>query len=422
MFDEGAGGRDLAVLVVAYRSADKLSRCLTAAQEHLPELPLYVWDNSGPLHSAVRDLAGHFPDVHWITDSENIGFAAAVNKLAEMTPGHDLLLLNPDAYLLGPLTATRNAIRQGNVAAAAPLVTEGGDRIPQPTFLLSTETQEWDVAHKPISLLNAICAKAMPPERLRGTFLSDRYRRKPTNVSGYLTGACLAISRDAWDALKPFDEAFFLYGEEAEWQARARAAGWRLRLAHEVGVRHEANGTVAGDSLASRRSDDLLRAGVALQLEYRYGEWAANVYTAAVSLIEAIKSQVRRQHAAHSGTELLFAVDDGVRVRQTDASISAATELSARGHSITLVSLGPLGSLPRHLPPSIRLIRRPWWWPSTAPDRSPRTLVADDSRRARAFARLFRLGRGRIQISPSAAMAASASTHVRTAETATDAS
>ena len=101
----------------------------------------------------------------------------------------------------------------------------------------------------------------------RGRRWSELYREQPQFVDGYLAGSCLAISRDAWNAVGAFDEEFFLYGEESEWQRRARSIGWSLVLVDELGVVHTGHGTVADDQVAALRSRDLLRANTALNLE-----------------------------------------------------------------------------------------------------------------------------------------------------------
>lgn len=129
------------------------------------------------------------------------------------------------------------------------------------------------------------------------------------DVDGYLTGACLAIRREAWDALGPFDEEFFLYGEEADWQRRAIAAGWRIRLADERGVRHSAQGTVAGDAKASTRSSDLVHASVALQLEYHHGAAAADLYAAGAYGIDGLKRALHRDDSRRPQSDAVLVVD-----------------------------------------------------------------------------------------------------------------
>jgi len=393
----------MAVLVVAYRAADQLERCLESVEKYLPGHDVHVWDNSGPNHDDVRRLANRMPRFHWHLGSDNIGFAAAVNRLAATVPDCDLLLLNPDAVLIGPLTLTLAAISGPGTAAAAPMTVESCDGAG--ARFASREHRPWDVAHRRLTLLNAVGSPLGLAERLRGTHFSNLYRSQPTVVDGYLTGACLAIRRQAWDSLGPFDEEFFLYGEEADWQRRAIDAGWRIELAAEVAVRHAANGTVAADPAGLTRSKDLLRANVALQLEYRSGILTADVYLALVSLAEGIRSRLRRsRHRGGAQSAVLITVDGGCGSAAVGERIRIASTLADSGHAVTVVSLRRLGGLPRALPPSVRLLRRPWWWPTTSPEETPRTLVIGKTKRERAFATLFRLRPSRICLDEGAAL------------------
>lgn len=65
--------RSMAVLIVAYRSADKLARCIESVQRYLPDLEVHVWDNSGPECSDVRDLASSMPHAHWYLHGRTSG-------------------------------------------------------------------------------------------------------------------------------------------------------------------------------------------------------------------------------------------------------------------------------------------------------------------------------------------------------------
>ncbi|MGB3482224.1 MAG: hypothetical protein WBB07_08405 [Mycobacterium sp.] len=385
--------RALAVLIVAYRSVDRLEACIRSVETHLPGHDVHVWDNSGPGFTDVRRLASRVTGPNWYLGSENIGFAAAVNRLAAMVPDQDFLLLNPDAILTTPLTLTRAALNEPLNAAAAPMTScSGAGGRPA---LLSRDQLPWDVAHRRLTPLNALGGPIGVSQRLRGTALSDLYRKQPTDVQGYLTGACLAISRQAWDSLGCFDEEFYLYGEEADWQRRAIESGWRVRLANEVAVVHSANGTVAGDPVARSRSDDLLRASVALQLEYRYGRRSAECYLAIVSLSEGIKRFLRSRSRTATAPGVLLTVDGGCDSAMVAERISIASALARNGFAVTVMSLQPLGALPIALPASIRLLRRPWWWPSSLPEKTPTILIPGMTQREKAFARLFNLQRRR---------------------------
>ncbi|MBV8929438.1 MAG: glycosyl transferase family 1, partial [Mycobacteriaceae bacterium] len=181
-----------AVLIVTHKSHDLLEKCLAQVAEHLPELPVFVYENSGEGYPGRHQLPARYPHVHWTVGSVNVGFAAAVNALAKQAPPDaDLLLLNPDARLLGPLTRTRQLIRRPGVAAVAPLMRGSAGAGSQP----------WDVATRRVSLLRALVAAAGYSEALRGTRFSHLYADQPNesdSVEGYVRGGCLAINRDAW--------------------------------------------------------------------------------------------------------------------------------------------------------------------------------------------------------------------------------
>ena len=282
--------RDLAVLIVAYRNPILLRECLASVQLHLSSQKVLLWDNSGPNFPGMQDVALDYPSVVWHGGSSNIGFAAAVNALAAMVPEDDLLLLNPDAVLQGPLIGTRAALRQPSVAAAAPLVRDSS---------AGPAHRPWDVAHRGQSLSRALVAWSGYADRARGLPWSDLYRDQPERVSGYLTGACLGISRDAWESVGCFDGKFFLYGEEADWQRRAISAGWSLELIDEEGISHTGHGTVANDSHAALRSKDLLRANMALNLELEMGARRADLFLAGSSLLDRVQRSARRRRAQH---------------------------------------------------------------------------------------------------------------------------
>lgn len=379
--------RDAAVLIVAYRNPQLLAACLAAVDEHLPELPVLVWDNSGPDHPGMDDVVTAYPGVRWFLGSANVGFAAAVNALADEVAEHNLLLLNPDAILRGPLRATFAALTQPGVAAAAPMVCDDTAD--------SVRHRDWDVAHRDHSVVRALVSRAGYADRLRGSWFSELYREQPTSVDGYLTGACLAVSRDAWQAVGCFDEEFFLYGEESDWQRRARTAGWSLQLVTEPGATHTGHGTVAADPVAGLRSRDLLRANIALNLELDRGPVSANLYLAGTSVLDRVQRSARRQRAARrrpagprpsvviTTNRLVF----GGAERQ---HVLLATELDRRGYEVVITCVQRLGPLVAEIPPSVRIVRQPWWAPAVDISAGRSVVISGDTNTETGFATLWR--------------------------------
>ena len=379
--------RDPAVLIVAYRVPGDVAECLAAVAKHLPGVPVLVWDNSGPDYPGMADVREAFPAVAWHGDGRNLGFAAAVNRLAALAPDHDLLLLNPDALLRGGLEETRDALRRPGVAAAAPAVHDVHDT--------TGRGRSWDVAHRRRGVLRGLVSRAGYAEALRRTPISDLYPAAPERVDGYLTGACLAISRDAWDALGPFDEEFFLYGEETDWQRRALDAGWSLELTGDAGVEHSGHGTVRDDAVAWRRSADLLRANMALNIEHAAGARAAGVFLLGDSLLDRVQRSKRASRAAIPRSErpsIVFTVNRLVFGGAERHHLVLAGELQRRGYDVTVVCLQRFGPLIEEAPAGVRVVRQPWWGPLLDLPAGPTILISGDTNTETGFATLWRAG------------------------------
>lgn len=277
------------VLIVAYRQAELLRRCLDSVALHLPDAVVHVWDNASEGTPAIRALSARY-QAHWQFSPTNIGFAAAVNRLALGVGQADLLLLNPDAVLLSDLGGCRRALaeaqRQGRrVAAVAPLVDD------------PARVRPWDNARRRATAIRALVSYSGYAARLRGWWISDLYRDRPTDPVGFLSGECLLINGSAWTAVGPFDERYFLYAEEADWERRALDRGWQLLLVDEPGVRHGAQGTVADDGALRARSDQLLRSSVTRYLRDHSGPLAAHAYQAGTVALDRVQRSKRRSSA-----------------------------------------------------------------------------------------------------------------------------
>ncbi|MCV7381972.1 glycosyl transferase family 1 [Mycobacterium alsense] len=398
--------RPLAVLIVTYKSHDLVEHCLASVAEHLPGLPVYVYENSGEAYPGREELAARHPDVHWVLGPVNLGFGAAFNALVEHAPADtDLLLLNADTRLQGPLSRTRELLRRPGVAAVSPLIRDDG--APGPA--------RWDVATRRRTLCRALVASAGHSNSLRGTPISHLYARQPTesqNIDGYLGGACLAISRAAWNQVGGMDEEFFLFGEETDWQERAKAAGWRILLADELEIEH-GNPAAAAEggepdsahgapvSTAERqRNRDLLRANIALLLERRYGVHRADVYLAGTTVLDRLqrsKKDARRRYTAGRRTgkpSIVITTNRLVYGGAERQKTLLAAELDRRGYPVTIVCMQRFGPLIREIPHTVRVVRQPWWAPSVDLPEGEAILISGDTNTETGFATLWRAAAG----------------------------
>lgn len=381
------GAAPLNVLVVSYRSPDLLDSCLRSVRDQLPTARVLVWDNLSDRSPEVRALATLHPQADWHFHDANVGFARAVNALAERTPDGDLLLLNPDARLVAPLTAVQDALRAGRVAAAAPLVRTSGPR-----------GRDWDNAHRPVTAVRQLVSRSGYAPALRRLPVSDLYPAPPRSGVGYLTGSCLLLSRRAWEDVGPLDTRYFLYAEETDWAQRARRRGWSLRLVPELGAEHVGGGTVADSPGRAAASRALLEANQIRFLREHRGPGSAATFAAGAALLERTQRSKRRANAAPTDRPGVLITSNTLGVGGAERQrVELANGLAGRGYPVTLVLLQQDGPLLERVHPSVRVVRTPWRAPR--PDvRGPAVVITGTTNTEAAFGTLWRaaaLGAGR---------------------------
>lgn len=193
----------------------------------------------------------------------NRGFAAAVNiameRVARPREGQVaadmVLLLNPDAWLeSGPWLAAFGAVSP-DVAALGPAIV-------CPSGLLQSS-----IYAEPRS--SRVLMESLGVQRWARILGIRRVMPETRTEVDAIQGSCFVIARRAWDAVGPFDDAFFLYHEEVDWCLRARDAGFAVLYEPAVRAVHEGGLDVpAGRELIYYR-------GVLRLIAKRRGEAAA---------------------------------------------------------------------------------------------------------------------------------------------------
>ena len=102
----------------------------------------------------------------------------------------------------------------------------------------------------------------LDPESLGG------WQRDTVRDVGVVTGCLLLVRRDTWEALGGFDERFFMYGEDADLAARARARGTRVAICPEATIVHVVGASSSG---SAAKMSMVLRARATLMHKH----WAA---------------------------------------------------------------------------------------------------------------------------------------------------
>jgi GT2 family glycosyltransferase len=208
----------------------------------------------------------------------NRGYAAALNLGVAETKADHLFLLNADVALLPGCCAALLDVLHGGAAAAGPrLYWDRGQR------LLLPPTEE----RTRRSALLAACAPSHPrlaraARRRWRRHAHAHWRATEPLASWALSGAFLAIRRDAWSRVGPLDEGYRLYFEETDWLERARRRALRACLVPAARAVHFYNQSAGHEPAAaawfaasSRRFERRHYGAWFVQARDRLGAWAA---------------------------------------------------------------------------------------------------------------------------------------------------
>ena len=215
----------LSVVIVTHDSRAAIEATIPALVAQLRDGDeLIVVDNASGdgTVAAARALA---PDAVVVETGANLGFAAACNRGAEAASGELVCLLNPDAV---PQPGWRDAIElpytdgRGWSAWQALVTADGGRTINTRGGVLHFTGIGW------------AGGAGEPVDRSEGW---TGYG--PVIEPGFVSGACLVISRDGYERLGAMPEPFFLYHEDVDLSLRVRLAGGTLGVEDAARVDHD---------------------------------------------------------------------------------------------------------------------------------------------------------------------------------------
>jgi N-acetylglucosaminyl-diphospho-decaprenol L-rhamnosyltransferase len=220
-------------IVVTYNSAASIGPCLEALTRE--DCEIVVVDNASQDDTVqrVEEFAAWHP-VRLIANAENRGFGAAVNQGAHEAGGNVLLVLNPDAIA-----------ESGAVAAMLHcLETTKSDAIGG-ALLESDGQPARGFAFRRIATLSPLlCEVLLLNQVWPGNPINRRYRYLDADYSQQQqveqpAGACLAVTRAAWESISGFDEQFFpVWFEDVDLCRRLLAQGGRIFYCPQARFRH----------------------------------------------------------------------------------------------------------------------------------------------------------------------------------------
>ncbi len=223
----------VAVVIVNYQSYDELHACLASIDRLCGPVAVVVVDYESNKESADALVATN-PFITLIRKSTNDGFAVGINCGARAADAPFLLFLNPDCVLEPSACCTLAAWME-----AHPDVGASGPRIRNADGTLQASARRFPDLSTAIAGRSSWLTRVLPgnPISKRNLPARDPSLATPVDVD-WVSGACMLVRREAFEAVGGMDEGFFLYWEDADFCRRLKTAGWKTVYVPAAGATH----------------------------------------------------------------------------------------------------------------------------------------------------------------------------------------
>ncbi|WP_374574107.1 glycosyltransferase family 2 protein [Phenylobacterium sp.] len=227
--------RRVSVVMVVYMTGEALGESIARVLADPLVDQLVIVDNGSPCAEAarLRGLAERDQRVKLLTGQGNVGFARGANLGARAASGEILIFLNPDAFLQpGCVAGLVRAIEN------RPTPTLVGGRILNADRTEQRGARRGDIT--PMTALMSLSRLAQIAPGLKRYEVHWENDVAPDHVAPVPTvsGACLCMRRQDFDAVNGFDEGYFLHVEDVDLCWRVRRAGGQVLFHPKAEVVH----------------------------------------------------------------------------------------------------------------------------------------------------------------------------------------
>ncbi len=223
----------VSIIVVSFNTREMTLACLESVREQTSVSHEVVVVDNASSDGSAEAIASRFPEVRLISMDENLGFAGANNLAARHSSGRHLLLLNPDTLILeraiDRLVEFAEAHGDAGIWGGRTVFEDG--RL-NPTSCWARPTL-WSMLCRGVGLSSVFRHHRLFDSESYGPWQRDTVRQVDI-----VTGCFMLIERGLWERLGGFDESFFMYGEEADFCARASRVGARPMVTPDACIVH----------------------------------------------------------------------------------------------------------------------------------------------------------------------------------------
>jgi N-acetylglucosaminyl-diphospho-decaprenol L-rhamnosyltransferase len=212
----------LSIIIVSYNVKYFLEQCLSSvlqASKNIDAEIFVVDNNSGDGSKAFFN--NRFPQVKFIWNEKNVGFAKANNQALKLAAGKNILFLNPDTIVAEDcIEKCLLFVSQTNdIGAIGVRMIDGSGRY------LAESKRGFPSSFTAFCKITGL-TKLFPNSKLFGRYYLGHLAENEVNKVDVLPGAFMMIPKLVLDKTGGFDETFFMYGEDIDLSYRIQQAGY----------------------------------------------------------------------------------------------------------------------------------------------------------------------------------------------------
>lgn len=213
------GPNSISAIVVNFNSGRHLVKCIRSLKSQSLGLGEIIVVDNASTDLSIRLARALFPDVTFVFNAENVGFATAANRGATSASGDVLLFTNPDVTLSQLCAAKLAASLAESPGVVGPALTVDADN----------------------------------DDRFGGTIdrLGFATSLRSPGSPLYVSGAALATSRTLFCDLGGFDDRYFMFVEDVDYCWRVLLAGFEVSVCPDALASHSGGASAGGGYIRS---------------------------------------------------------------------------------------------------------------------------------------------------------------------------
>jgi O-antigen biosynthesis protein len=224
----------LSVIIVNYNVKHFLEQCLYSVQKACLGIgaEIIVIDNNSTDGSRFF-LEPSFPEVNFIWNRSNIGFAGANNQALTIAKGDFVLFLNPDTILSEDCIekCLQFFIKNKTAGAVGIKMIDGSGKF------LKESKRAFPAPLTSLYKLTGL-ARLFPHSKTFAKYHLGHLSKSENHEVDVLAGAFMMVPKKILDEIGNFDERFFMYGEDVDLSFRIQKAGYKNYYFAESAIIH----------------------------------------------------------------------------------------------------------------------------------------------------------------------------------------